>query len=134
VADLVREHAGELVVVSRTGQEPGEHEHVAPRDREGVQLRTLHDVKAVLELLRAEHGDQPPPDVLDVLSHRGILDQRKLRADLEEEAPTEICLAAPGAERPAAHRERRREREGDHLRPPPPPHDGPSPRATSAAK
>ena len=101
VPHLVTEHPCQLVIVAGTGQKPREHEHVAARDGEGVQLRTLHHVEVVLELLGTEHPDQPPPHALDVLRHRRVIDQGKLRAHLEHEAPAELRLAAVGPERPA---------------------------------
>src|SRR5439155_405072 len=131
VADLVREHAGKLVVVLHPGEQAREHEHVAAGDGEGVERRVLHDVEAVVEALRAEDADQLLPDPLDVPGHHGILDDRQLGARREQETPAELALV-DGARR-CPHRDQGREAEPERPCREPALHAWPSLRAAASS-
>jgi hypothetical protein len=79
-----------------------------PPGTEGIQRRVLHDVEVVVVRLRPDRLHETPADAVDVLREGWVVDQRKLRARLEDEPPPELGLRAPGG---AAGRGRERDRE-----------------------
>src|SRR5262249_13122715 len=108
VADLVPDHARELVGAARGEQSAAVHVDVAPGQGEGVQGGVAHDAEAVGEGLRVEAGGELVAEGDRVAEHDGGVDQDDVLADLRVELRTDVALVldvrrTEGAERvPAA--------------------------------
>src|SRR5439155_2857461 len=66
VANLVAEHASELVLGVGEHEEPTRHEDLPARGREGVRLRHVDHREGVGEVAARGPGSQPPPPVQNV--------------------------------------------------------------------
>ncbi len=77
VADLVTDHARELIQAVRALDEPAVHEHVPARQREGVDLGAVHDVEMPFEIARIRHGGERIAEHRDVAVDVGVGDHRQ---------------------------------------------------------
>ena len=81
VADLVTDHAGQLVLVVGHRQQAARHVDVSPGEREGVRLDLIDDPELVRERPIRNRAQQLVADGLHVGVERGIAEQPDLRLD-----------------------------------------------------
>ena len=81
VADLVADHAGQLVLVVGHRQQAARHEDVSPGERERVRLDLIDDPEVELELPVRNGAQELVADALHVGVERGIVEQADLGLD-----------------------------------------------------
>ena len=92
--DLVREHAGEFVLVVRSEKEPGVHADEPARQGERVDLFVLDEEEVELEVAVVRAARELAAERTDVLREQGIVDDDARVAQLEHHAAAELRLAA----------------------------------------
>ena len=94
VADLVRDHAGDLALASRGLEHAAVHEDRSSRERERIDVFAIDDLERVAKLRLAEPSwnrcDEPRPDALDGVLGPAIADDRHFLAEFRCRAPSQF--------------------------------------------
>src|SRR5687768_9993828 len=98
--ELVRDHPGDLAVISRRVEHAAIHEDGPPGERKGIDLPAIDDVKRVSEprLLQSagDRCDQTRADLLDIVLRPSIAGDRQLLPELRRRAPAQLDVLGCG--------------------------------------
>ena len=95
MAELVRHHTGQLIVVGHL-QKPGVKIDASARNRKGIRLFIFNDVETVFKIGPCDRCDEPVSDGAHAVIQGGIFDDGHLARDLAGDLCTELPLFGDG--------------------------------------
>ena len=96
VTELVRDHAGDLAVVSRRIEHAAIHEDWSPGKRKGIDVPAIDNLERISELRLPQSGrnrrDQTLADPSDVVLYLAIADNRQFPPKFRSRAPAQFDI------------------------------------------